>query len=133
MMTHLLDTSICVFLIRNKGASVRGRFQAFEVGDLAISAITEAELRFGADKSANPSKNHRQLDRFLVTLPVVEFGRRAAADYGQIRSELDRAGIPIGPLDQLIAAHARSLGLTLVTHNTGEFSRVRNLKVEDWS
>lgn len=132
-MSHLLDTSICVFLIRNRGSSVRQRFEAFDIGDLVISAITEAELRFGADKSADPSKNHRQLDRLLVTLPVVEFGSCAAMHHGQIRSELERVGTPIGPLDQLIAAHARSLDLTLVTNNTGEFSRVRNLKIEDWS
>ncbi|MCB1129066.1 MAG: type II toxin-antitoxin system VapC family toxin [Verrucomicrobiae bacterium] len=133
MMTHLLDTSICVFLIRNRRSSVRRRFEAFKVGDLAISAITEAELRFGADKSADPVRNHCQLDRFFVTLPVVHFGSSAAIAYGRIRSELERAGTPIGPLDQLIAAHARSLDLTLVTNNTDEFRRIRNLKLEDWS
>lgn len=122
-----------MFLIRNRRSSVRRRFEGFEVGDLAISAITEAELRFGADKSADPVRNHRQLDRLFVALPVVVFGSPEAVQYGQIRSELERGGTPIGPLDQLIAAHARSLDLTLVTNNTGEFSRIRNLKLEDWT
>ncbi len=131
-MTHLLDTSICVFLIRNREPSIRSRFQAFEVGDLGLSALTEAELRFGADKSSNLSRNHGLLDRMLIALPVIDFGSAAAKHYGQIRSELERAGTPIGPLDQLIAAHARSLDLTLVTNKTGEFSRVHGLRIEDW-
>jgi tRNA(fMet)-specific endonuclease VapC len=132
-VTHLLDTSICVFLIRNREPSIRSRFDSFEVGDLAVSAITEAELRFGADKSAAPGRNHQLIDRMLLVLPVVEFGSAAAGHYGHVRSQLEKAGTPIGPLDQLIAAHALSLDLTLVTNNTGEFSRVRGLKIEDWS
>jgi tRNA(fMet)-specific endonuclease VapC len=103
------------------------------VGDLVVSSITEAELRFGADKSADPGKNHRQLDQFFLALPVLPFDRVAASDYGDIRVTLERAGTPIGPLDLLIAAHARALQLTLVTNNLKEFSRVPNLKVEDWS
>jgi len=132
-MTHLLDTCICIFLIRNKSKKMQSRFDSFQVGDLLVSAITEAELRFGADKSADPARNHRQLDQFFLTLPVLPFDRSSAVEYGDIRMTLERAGTPIGPLDLLIAAHARALQLTLVTNNLKEFSRVPNLKVADWS
>jgi tRNA(fMet)-specific endonuclease VapC len=131
-MTHLLDTCICIFLIRKKSATVKRRFDSFQVGDLGVSAITEAELRFGADKSADPLKNHHQLDHFFLTLPVIPFDADAARHYGQIRATLEKAGTPIGPLDLLIAAHSRALGVTIVTHNKDEFNRVPNLTVEDW-
>lgn len=132
-MTYLLDTCICVSLIRRKSETLRARFQDFEIGDLGISAITEAELRYGADKSLRPEKNHRQLDLLFLTLPAVAFDKVAATHYGQIRSTLERAGNSIGPLDLLIAGHARALNLVLVTNNAGEFSRVPDLEIEDWS
>ena len=105
-MTHLLDTCICIFLIRTKASSVKARFDAFQIGDLAVSAITAAELRFGADKSAAPPKNHRQLDQFFLTLPILPFDDAAARHCGEIRSQLERSGAPIGSLDTLIAALA---------------------------
>jgi len=132
-MTHLLDTCICVFLIRTKAETVRERFDSFQIGDLGVSAITSAELRFGADKSADPSKNHRQLDQFFLTLPILAFDEGASRHYGEIRAQLEKAGTPIGSLDLLIAAHGRSLDLTVVTHNQREFQRVPGLKVEDWN
>lgn len=132
-MTHLLDTCICVLLIRRKLPEVRQRFEAHAVGDIGISSVTESELRFGADKSADPSRNHQRLDHLLLTLPVLPYSSGCAAHYGKIRALLERAGTPIGSMDLLIAAHARSLGLTLVTNNTGEFSRVPGLRLEDWS
>lgn len=132
-MTHLLDTCICIFLIRTKASSVKARFDAFQIGDLAVSAITAAELRFGADKSADPPKNHRQLDQFFLTLPILPFDDAAARHYGEIRFQLERSGAPIGSLDTLIAAHGRSLGLTVVTHNQREFQRVPALKWEVWN
>jgi tRNA(fMet)-specific endonuclease VapC len=132
-MTHLLDTCICVSLIRRKSASMRAHFEDFEIGDLGVSAIIEAELRYGADKSLKPEKNHGQLDLLFLTLPVVPFDSEAAAHYGQIRSTLERSGNSIGPLDLLIAANARALSLVLVTNNAGEFSRVPGLEIEDWS
>lgn len=131
-MTHLLDTCLCVSLIRSRVESVRKRFEAFEIGDLAVSAITEAELRYGADKSMDPTNNHHHLDRMLLTLPVVPFDSAAAGHYGVIRTELERAGTPIGSLDLLIGAHARSLDLTLVTNNVREFKRIAGLRIEDW-
>jgi tRNA(fMet)-specific endonuclease VapC len=132
-MTHLLDTCICVFLIRRKLPDMRIRFAAYPMGGMGISSITESELRYGADKSTDPPRNHRQLDHLLLTLPVLAYDTRCASHYGEIRSFLERAGTPIGSMDLLIAAHARALKLTLVTHNTGEFSRVPGLALEDWS
>jgi tRNA(fMet)-specific endonuclease VapC len=132
-MTHLLDTCICIFLIRRKLPDIRSRFEAHPVGALCISSITESELRFGAEKSADPARNHRQLDHLLLTLPVVPYDAKCAAHYGEIRAHLERAGTPIVSMDLLIAAHARASGLILVTNNTGEFSRVPRLALEDWS
>ena len=133
MMTHLLDTCICIFLIRSRSQKVQSRFDSFQVGDLVVSSITEAELRFGADKSADPARNHRQLDQFFLALPVLPFDRASAVEYGKIRVALERAGTPIGPLDLLIAAQARVLQVALVTNKVKWFSWVPNLKVEDWS
>jgi tRNA(fMet)-specific endonuclease VapC len=132
-MTRLLDTCICIFLIRTKAVSVKERFESFQIGDLGISSITSAELRFGADKSADPGKNHRQLDQFFLTLPILPFDESASRHYGEIRANLERSGTPIGSLDFLIAAHARSLHLIVVTNNQSEFRRVPGLMVEDWS
>ncbi len=132
-MTRLLDTSTCIALIRHKLPDVRKRFQAYQVGDLGISSIVESELRLGADKSADPVKNHRQLDLLLLTLPVLPYDRACAAAYGSLRVHLTKAGTPIGAMDMLIAAHALATGLILVTANTREFQRVPGLQVEDWA
>jgi tRNA(fMet)-specific endonuclease VapC len=129
----LLDTNTCVFIIRNKSQLALQRLRQHATGVVGISVITLAELRYGADKSQDPIKNHAALNSFLVPLDIVEFGADAAAEYGKIRAELERRGLPIGPLDNLIAAHARCLGLTLVTNNIGEFKRVVGLSVEDWT
>ena len=132
-MKYLLDTNICVFVIRQKSLLVLQRLRQHQAGDVGISTVTLAELRYGADKSNDPSKNNAALDAFLVPLETVEFNADAADEYGRVRSDLERRGIPIGPLDNLIAAHARSLGVTLVTNNVREFSRVTGLVLEDWS
>ena len=132
-MKYLLDTNMCVFVIRQKSPLVLQRLRQHQAGDVGISTVTLAELRYGADKSNDPSKNHAALDAFLVPLETIEFNADAAGEYGQVRSDLERRGLPIGPLDNLIAAHARSLGVTLVTNNVREFSRVTGLVLEDWS
>ncbi len=132
-MKYLLDTNICVFIIRKKSPLALQRLQKCSVGEVGISSITLAELRFGADKSKDPVKNHAALNSFLAPLEIVEFNSHAAGNYGSIRADLEKRGLPIGPLDTLIAAHAQSLGLTMVTNNIGEFSRVTGLLVEDWT
>lgn len=133
MITRLLDTCMCIFLIRAKHPQIKKRFVNFEVGELAISSITESELRHGAEKSLDPVKNHHQLDLFLLSIPVLPYVDECAKHYGKILRDLEVAGTPIGAMDLLIAAHSRAAGLILVTHNTREFNRVPDLVVEDWA
>lgn len=131
-MISLLDTNICIYIIKEKPAEVLRRFERYTVGDIGVSSVTAAELYFGVHKSRHPARNDRALEQFLLPLPVLEFGQKAAAACGWIRADLEKAGTPIGPLDTLIAAHAVSLNLTLVTNNPREFSRIPDLKVENW-
>lgn len=133
MITRLLDTCMCIFLIRAKDPAIRERCSRFGVGELAISSVTESELRHGAEKSMDPAKNHRQLDLFLLSLPVLPYGGDCARHYGEIRRHLEVAGTAIGAMDLLIAAHGRAAGLIVVTHNSREFTRVPGLIVEDWA
>ena len=107
--------------------------QAQAPDDLCISAITYAELMHGVEKSQSTAQNRAAITLFLSAMAILAFDDCAAEEYGQIRVDLERKGTPIGPLDTLIAAHARSRGLTLVTNNTREFFRVENLPVEDWT
>ena len=102
-------------------------------GEVGVSIITVAELHFGAAKSLDPQRNRAALDQFLLPIDILEFDSMAALHYGEIRQRLEKAGTPIGPLDTLIAAHARSVNVTLVTNNLSEFRRVTGLKVEDWT
>ncbi len=131
-MIFLLDTNTCIYLIKQRPPEVLRRFEEHTVGDIGISSITAAELHFGAEKSQRPEGNLRALEQFLLPLDVVPFGHEAAAAYGRIRAVLERRGTPIGSLDTLIAAHALSLRLTLVTNNLREFERVPGLKLENW-
>jgi len=131
-LIYFLDTDICVHLIRGKTRHLAAHFEALEAGALGLSAITVSELRFGADKSSDPERHHTQLSRFLCAFETLNFDSEAAEHYGQIRSALEKQGQPIGPLDLLIAAHARSQRVTLVTHNVREFKRVPGLVVETW-
>lgn len=132
-MKYLLDTNICVFVIRQKPAIVLQRFLRLSPSNVAISTITLAELRYGADKSSAPPRNHSALVNFVTPISILDFNSAAADEYGRVRSFLERQGMPIGPLDTLIAAHARSLNSTLATANTSEFSRVPGLVCEDWT
>ena len=129
----MLDTNVCIHLIRRRPPEVLRRFEEYEVGEIGVSSVTAAELRYGAEKSAVPEQNREALSRFLLPLEVLAFGDEAAAAYGRVRAALEKAGTPIGPLDTLIAAHAVGLGVTLVTNNTREFSRVPDLELEDWT
>lgn len=132
-MQYLLDTNICIFVIRQKPTIVLSRFQQFQPGDLGISTITLSELRFGADKSVDPSVNHATLDQFVAPLEIAEYDAECADWYGKVRSDLERRGCKIGALDTLIAAHALRLGVPIISNNVGEFSRVTGLSVEDWT
>lgn len=132
-MKYLLDTNICVFVIRQKNTNLMDKLRSFKVEELAISSITLAELRYGASKSANPWKNHAALDLFLSPLAIVDFDVECAAVYGKVRAELERIGQPIGSFDTMIGAHAVRLSLPLVTNNTKEFKRISGLIIEDWS
>ncbi len=131
-MKYLLDTNICIFVIRQKPLVVVEKFKQFVADELAVSSVTLAELRYGADKSSHIGKNHAALDLFLAPLAIVDFDSQAAEHYGAVRADLERRGLPIGPLDTMIAAHALRLGLPLVTNNTSEFARVSGLLLEDW-
>ncbi|AVX87070.1 type II toxin-antitoxin system tRNA(fMet)-specific endonuclease VapC [Pseudomonas sp. VE 196-7] len=131
MIKYMLDTNICIFTIKNKPQIVRESFNRHS-GQLCISAITLMELIYGAEKSAAPEKNLSVVEGFVARLEVLAFDNDAAAQAGMIRSELARAGTPIGPYDQMIAGHARSQGLIVVTNNVREFERVSGLRIEDW-
>ena len=132
-MKRLLDTNVCIHLIRRRPPEVLRRFEDYEVGEVGVSSVTAAELHYGAEKSSRPGQNLEALGAFLVPLEVVAFGPEGAATYGRIRATLEKEGTPIGPLDTLIAAHALSLGVTLVTNNVREFLRVPGLQIEDWT
>ena len=131
-MKLMLDTNICIHIIRRKPPEVLALFKAYTPGDVCISAITLAELEYGAEKSAFPEKNKLALALFLSGIAILPFDEAASAEYGRIRASLEKAGTPIGANDLLIAAHAKSLGLTLVTNNAREFCRVEGLQVENW-
>ncbi len=132
-MDYILDTNICIYIIKKKPAQVFEKFKKLPLGSVGISSITLAELEFGVKKSSQPEKNQLALNQFLIPLDIVEFDTNAAVEYGTIRKDLERIGTPIGPLDTLIAAHAKSLELILVTNNVKEFKRVAGLKIENWT
>ncbi len=132
-MEFLLDTNICIYIIKNKPLHLFEKFLTLELGTVGISSITVAELNFGIYKSKNVTKNQDALIKFLTPIEVLDFDYSASLAYGKIRTDFERKGTPIGPLDFLIAAHALSLNLTLVTNNVGEFNRVEGLKIQNWA
>lgn len=131
-MKLMLDTNICIYIIKQRPPEVFARFREYAVGDIVISSITVAELQCGAERSEKPERNQQAINQFLLPLTVLDFDHAAAIAYGRCRATLEKQGQPIGPLDMLIAAHAVSLDLTLVTNNTREFARVPGLKLENW-
>lgn len=131
-MKLMLDTNTCIYIIKQQPAAVLKRFLEYELGDIGISSITLSELRYGVAKSTHQEKNAKALDEFVTPLEVVSFDEEAAHAYGEIRATLEMAGMSIGAMDMLIAAHAVSLGIPLVTNNTREFARIRSLNVIDW-
>jgi tRNA(fMet)-specific endonuclease VapC len=131
-MLYMLDTNICIYTMKKHPPRIFENLKKLSPGVVGISAITEAELRFGMSNSARPEHNHRVLDEFLGPFDIFPFDSAAAAHYGEIRSHLRQNGATIGNMDLLIAAHARSLSVTLVTNNVKEFERVPHLKLENW-
>jgi tRNA(fMet)-specific endonuclease VapC len=132
-MRYLLDTNICIFIINHQPPLVRARFERVPVGEIGISSITLSELQYGAAKSGRPTKNMKALRKFLLPLDVLAYDEQAAERYGQLRASLEKAGTPIGPMDLMIAAHALSARLTVITNNRREFDRVPGLVTEDWT
>jgi tRNA(fMet)-specific endonuclease VapC len=132
-MKFMLDTNICIYLIKQKPAKVLKRLKSHSVGDIGISTISLAELRYGVSKSQHVERNQQALNEFILPLEVADFNEKAAEEYGIIRTELEKKGKPIGSMDMLIGAHALSLGATLVTNNVREFKEVKNLRIVDWS
>lgn len=128
---YLLDTNICIYIINRRPPGVFDRFDGLQIGQVAISSITGAELTYGVEKSGS-SRNRQALDKFFAPLDVLPFDEAAMRRYGGLRSGLERQGHPIGPMDQLIAAHALALDAVLVTNNLREFERVPGLRLENW-
>jgi tRNA(fMet)-specific endonuclease VapC len=130
---YLLDTNICIYLIKQKPTRVKEKFSAYSVGEIGVSSITVGELWYGVAKSERRETNEQALEQFLLPLVVSTFDEGAAEVYGEIRAALEKEGRPIGAMDMLIAAHAVSMGVVLVTNNEREFSRVPELIVENWA
>lgn len=131
-MRFLLDTNICIYIIKQKPPKVFEKFQTLNLSDVGVSSITVAELEYGVYKSQRVAQNRAALTQFLIPLEVLPFDEKATQIYGQNRAELERRGIVIGAMDMLIASQAISLGLILVTNNVREFSQIPNLTLENW-
>ena len=132
MLKYMLDTNICIFTVKNRPAHMREVFNRHH-GQMCISAVSLMELIYGAEKSASPERNLAVVEGFAARLDVLPYDEIAASHTGQLRAELAKSGTPIGPYDQMIAGHARSRGLIVVTNNRREFDRVPGLRVEDWA
>ena len=131
-MTFLPDTNACITLLRQKHPALIDRWRATKASDIVLCSIVVYELRHGAERAANPAAEHAKVGVFLSAFASLPFDDRCAARCAQIRFELERTGMRIGPHDLQIAAIAAENGLTLITHNVREFSRVPSLKLEDW-
>ena len=133
MADYMLDTDIASYIMKRSNDAVLKKLQVNPVSAMCISAISESELRYGVEISPRRDKDQEALDELLRYLPVLDYPSAASLEYGQIRADLKVRGKIIGSNDMLIAAHARCLGLTLVTNNTREFGRVPGLKMENWA
>ncbi|MGB5987950.1 MAG: tRNA(fMet)-specific endonuclease VapC [Desulfobacterales bacterium] len=131
MLKYMLDTNIVIYVIKRRPPELLEIFNR-HAGRMCISSITLAELLHGVEKSAMPDQNLRQVEDFTSRLEVLDYGHKAAAHYGDIRADLERKGTPIGVNDLHLAGHARSEGLTLITHTLDEFERVEGLRLDNW-
>ena len=132
-MRYMLDTNICIYAIKHKPEKVFQKLQEVEPEDVCVSSVTYAELVHGVEKSVAVEKNRLALSMLLANIEILDFDVDAADCYGKIRANLEKKGTPIGPLDMMIAGHAQSHGYTVVTNNVKEFSRVMDLKIENWA
>lgn len=132
-MRYMLDTNICIYAIKHKPEHVFIRLQEHDPSEVCISSVTYAELVHGVEKSLSIEKNRVALTLLLANIEIMDFDSSAAESYGKIRADLEKSETPIGPLDMMIAGHAKSLGYTIVTNNTKEFIRVKGLKLENWA
>lgn len=132
MLAYMLDTNICIYVMKVRGPDLNARFNAV-AEQLCISSITLGELHYGAEKSAQPMRNIAAIEQFIDRLVVLPFADKAAVHFGQIRADLERMGTPCGAYDMQIGAHARSEGLVVVTNNQREFARMPGLRTENWA
>lgn len=132
MKKIMLDTNICIYIMKNRPEYVRNKLKEFDVGDVCLSSIVVSELYYGAYKSEHTEKNLLALEYFLKPFDIIEYDLNASIEYGSIRASLEKSGKVIGGLDMMIAAHARSLDMTLVTNNVKEFDRIENLVIDNW-
>ena len=132
MIKYMLDTNICIYIIKRKPADVIERFRQTKISQVGISSMTLSELEYGIVKSSKPDQNRFALAQFLAPMEILPYNDEAAQQYGRLRSFLEKQGTPIGSLDMLIAAHALSIGCILVTNNEKEFNRVPNLNIDNW-
>jgi tRNA(fMet)-specific endonuclease VapC len=131
-MEFMLDTNICIYIIKRKPLNVIERFKQTKISQIGVSTITLSELSYGVSKSSKPEQNQMALAQFLAPLEILPYGDDAAQYYGDLRTHLEKQGTPVGSLDMLIAAHALSIACTLITNNVKEFVRIPNLKIENW-
>lgn len=132
MIGYMLDTNVCIDILRGKSQTLLNCLECHDPDELAISAIVFSELQVGVSKSANPAKNLEAVTDFCTPISILPFDSYASEQYGRVRSHLERIDTPIGPLDTLIAAHALAVDAVLVTSNEREFRRVPDLRVENW-
>lgn len=131
MLAYMLDTKICIYVMKSYPPELREKFNSV-AEQLCISSTTLGELHYGAEKSVRRAENLAAIAQFVARLDVLPFGEKAAAHYGQVRAELSRAGTPCGPHDMQIGGHARSEGLIVVTNNIREFARMPGVRAENW-
>ena len=133
MKRYMLDTDMCSYIIKERPESVRQRFQTIAMEQLCVSVVTYAELIYGVERSSSKRVNRPIIEDFVRHLDVMDWDTEAADQYGVIRAELEAAGTPIGAMDMMIAAHAKSTKAVLVTNNQKHFTKVKGLKIENWT
>ncbi|MBP3201863.1 MAG: type II toxin-antitoxin system VapC family toxin [Lachnospiraceae bacterium] len=131
-MIYMLDTNICIYILKNYDNMLIEKFSGFNYGDICISSIVYSELVYGVEKSKKRNENMKNLLKFLSCIKIYDYDVNASNEYGRIRCALEKSGNTIGSMDMLIASHAKSMNMTIVTNNEREFSRVKGLKIENW-